>query len=214
MGGQTWPGPQKPIDNPLLYPREALSVQKPCLPWPGHGNNAHDLAVQHFAPGFALAQAPPIPATVFSIVDIAEWKTLCVRGDPCLPPAESAHYLVNLLSICAGLLGVIALLLLWRLRGLYAQMQNDQLSLQQAEHALLLTRRQIEQMRADRQHIEDQERRRLGRDLHDDLGQYLLTLKMDVANLQANTGDGTPAWSRPCSSWPAISTRASRPCAA
>ena len=33
---------------------------------------------------------------------------------------ESATHLINLLSTCAVLLGMIALLLLWRLRELYA----------------------------------------------------------------------------------------------
>lgn len=105
--------------------------------------------------------------------------------------SESATHLVNLLSACAMLLGVIALLLLWRLRELYAQMQDDQITLQRAEHALHLARRQLGQMAAERQHIQAEERRRLARDLHDDLGQYLLTLKMDVASLQANTDRAT-----------------------
>ncbi|OBV38822.1 sensor histidine kinase [Janthinobacterium psychrotolerans] len=105
--------------------------------------------------------------------------------------SESAYHLVNLLVICAGLLGAVALLLLWRLRGLYAQMRDEQLTLQQAEHALHLARRQIGQLAADRLHIQARERRRLGRDLHDDLGQYLLTLKLDVANLQANVNGAT-----------------------
>ena len=91
-----------------------------------------------------------------------------------------------LLMVCAMLLIALALLL-WR------------------QHRLALRQRALEQLRADAEQTRlasgqrkarEQERRRIGRDIHDDLGQHLLTLKIDLAMLQASTHGATPQLAR------------------
>ncbi|MEG1325470.1 MAG: sensor histidine kinase [Janthinobacterium sp.] len=87
-----------------------------------------------------------------------------------------------LMLICAILLGVLALLL-WR------------------QHRLALRLQALEQLRADAEQARlangqrkarEQERLRIGRDIHDDLGQHLLTLKIDLSMLQTGTHGAAP----------------------
>ena len=91
-----------------------------------------------------------------------------------------------LLLVCAILLVALALLL-WR------------------QHRLALRQRALEQLRADAEQTRlasgqrkarEQERLRIGRDIHDDLGQHLLTLKIDLSMLQASTHGATPQLAR------------------
>ncbi|KAB8066739.1 sensor histidine kinase [Janthinobacterium violaceinigrum] len=92
----------------------------------------------------------------------------------------------SLMTACALLLGALALLL-WR------------------QHRLALRLQALEQQRADagqarlaceQRKAREQERLRIGRDIHDDLGQHLLTLKIDLAMLQASTHGATPLLAR------------------
>lgn len=101
----------------------------------------------------------------------------------------NAAHAVNLLTASSSLLGLIALLLLWRQRRLDAVAQAERRLRQQAEHALHDAQRRLCRLAGQLQQVGLQERRRLGRDIHDDLGQHLLTLKMEIASLQAS-GDG------------------------
>ena len=87
-----------------------------------------------------------------------------------------------LLMVCALLLVALALAL-WR------------------QHRLALRQRALEQLRADAEQTRlasaqckarEQERLRIGRDIHDDLGQHLLTLKIDLAMLQTSTHGAAP----------------------
>ena len=91
-----------------------------------------------------------------------------------------------LLVVCVILLLALALLL-WR------------------QHRLALRQRALEQLRADAEQTRlasgqrkarEQERLRIGRDIHDDLGQHLLTLKIDLSMLQASTQGATPQLAR------------------
>jgi PAS domain S-box-containing protein len=51
---------------------------------------------------------------------------------------------------------------------------------------------QLRRLSAHQRHIKEVERKRIARDIHDDLGQNLLALKMDVATLHARTGNAHP----------------------
>lgn len=83
---------------------------------------------------------------------------------------------------CAVLLGALVLLL-WRQYRLALRLQALEMLRAEAEQARL----------AGEQHkARAQERLRIGRDIHDDLGQHLLTLKIDLAMLQTSTHDAAP----------------------
>lgn len=90
--------------------------------------------------------------------------------------------LFNLVSGCAVLLGLLALLLLWR------------------QHQLSGAHFRLHRLKREQQQLceqeREQERRRIGRDIHDDLGQHLLTLKLDLAMLQKNAHGTYPLLAR------------------
>lgn len=97
---------------------------------------------------------------------------------------------IDVIIAGAVMLAGIALLLLWRQR----RLRSDLLSLDQkltherdgrelAEQALADTRQQVSRLSASQQSLRDAERRRIARDLHDDMGQHLLAMTFDIANL-------------------------------
>ncbi|KKO64690.1 Oxygen sensor histidine kinase NreB [Janthinobacterium sp. KBS0711] len=87
-----------------------------------------------------------------------------------------------LMLVCAILLGALALLL-WRQHRLALRLE-----------ALEQLREEAEQVRlsSGQQQAREQERLRIGRDIHDDLGQHLLTLKIDLSMLQTSTHGAAP----------------------
>ena len=101
-------------------------------------------------------------------------------------PLVQASLPWSLMAACALPPGALALLL-WR------------------QHRLFQRQRTLEQLRADAEQTRlasaqrkarEQERLRIGRDIHDDLGQHLLTLKIDLSMLQASTHGATPQLAR------------------
>jgi signal transduction histidine kinase len=95
-------------------------------------------------------------------------------------------------TIVAGacLLACVALVLLWRqyrqraeLAALRRMLAQEREQRQLAEQALADTRQQVGRLGASQQSLRDAERRRIARDLHDDLGQHLMALGMDLRAL-------------------------------
>jgi len=106
--------------------------------------------------------------------------------------ATGAAVQLEVIVVCACLLGLIALALLYRqwrqerqMAHLRRSLQHEQEQRQHAEHALVETRSQLCQARSERERIQLDERQRIARDLHDDLGQQLLALTMEVCAIAA-----------------------------
>jgi len=111
---------------------------------------------------------------------------------------HSAPQLNEIDVIVAGacVLAWLTLYMLWRqrrllgtLHRLQARLGRERATREQAEQALADTRRQVCHLSASQQSLRDAERRRIARDLHDDLGQHLLTLGLELRAL----GAGHPA---------------------
>ncbi|MET0268020.1 MAG: sensor histidine kinase [Duganella sp.] len=90
-------------------------------------------------------------------------------------------------------LACCTLILLWRQRRqqrlldrLHARAQRERGTREQLEQALTDTRRQVCHLSASQQSLRDAERRRIARDLHDDLGQHLLLLGLELRALGAS----------------------------
>lgn len=61
-----------------------------------------------------------------------------------------------------------------------------------AEEALRHSQAELRQLAANLERVKEDERKRIAQDIHDDLGQNLLALKMDVATLLTRTGEAHP----------------------
>ena len=123
-----------------------------------------------------------LPYRLSILACLAASALAALHAVPMLP----ADTLATLMAACDILLGALTLLL-WR------------------QHRLALRREALEQLRADAEQTRqasaqrkarEQERLRIGRDIHDDLGQHLLTLKIDLSMLQASTQGATPLLAR------------------
>jgi signal transduction histidine kinase len=123
-----------------------------------------------------------LPYRLSILACLAAGALACLHAVPMLEADTPA----TLMAACDVLLGALALLL-WR------------------QHHVALRMQALEQLRADaeqnrlaseQQKARQQERLRIGRDIHDDLGQHLLTLKIDLSMLQTSTHDATPLLAR------------------
>ncbi|RFP11042.1 sensor histidine kinase [Duganella sp. BJB488] len=97
---------------------------------------------------------------------------------------------IDVIVAGAVLLAGIALFMLWRQRRLRAALTATDAALARersrrelADQALADTRAQVCRLNTSQQSLRDAERRRIARDLHDDMGQHLLAMTFDVAKL-------------------------------
>ncbi|MBB3122083.1 sensor histidine kinase [Pseudoduganella violacea] len=105
------------------------------------------------------------------------------------PPAMQ----IEVLALCAMLLSLLVLTLLWRLRrqqhtlhGLQAQLTASHKHQDESERRLLEAHQQLCALAAKQDHVCHGERLRIARDIHDDLGQYMLALQLEICVLRRN----------------------------
>ncbi|MFM9433597.1 signal transduction histidine kinase [Janthinobacterium sp. CG_23.3] len=117
--------------------------------------------------------------------------TSCVVGGIALAALAS---LVELAELVTTLLPVALLALLWRWcrrddapPGLRRQLARERALRTGAEQALRASQARLTQLEARHHRVKEDERRRIGRDIHDDLGQNLLALKIDISMLHVGS---------------------------
>jgi signal transduction histidine kinase len=82
---------------------------------------------------------------------------------------------------------------------LQAQRRADLLHInerKQAEQALRQSQEELRQLASYQERIKEDERKRIAREIHDELGQNLLALRIDIAMLHARTGNTHPRLNR------------------
>ena len=65
----------------------------------------------------------------------------------------------------------------------------DVTKMKNAEAQILAYNNQLKHLTANLQNIREEERKRIGREVHDELGQWLTVLKMEVSRIQKIKGD-------------------------
>jgi signal transduction histidine kinase len=79
-----------------------------------------------------------------------------------------------------------------QLRASNAQLKNEVAERQQAQRRLEESQTQLRQLSAHLQGAREEERTRIAREIHDELGQALTALKMDLSGLQRSLDRQTP----------------------
>lgn len=82
---------------------------------------------------------------------------------------------------------------------LQTQRERDQKSIRErkrAEDALRQSREELRQLASYQDRVKEDERKRIAREIHDELGQNLLALRIDVSMLEARTGNTHPKLNR------------------
>jgi signal transduction histidine kinase len=79
-----------------------------------------------------------------------------------------------------------------KMREVIAQLQGEIVERKSAEEALRQSQAVLRELAAYQEQIREDERKRIAREIHDDLGQNLLALRLDVSVLHARTGERHP----------------------
>ncbi|MDB5796680.1 MAG: response regulator [Paucimonas sp.] len=115
--------------------------------------------------------------------------------------------LADPVAIVLGLGALAASLLLWPLAGraraepqlamqqlqdAVRQLEIEVVERKRAERELQKSREQLRQLSAYQEQVKEDERKRIAREIHDELGQNLMALRIDIAMLEARTADRHP----------------------
>src|SRR5471030_3006637 len=204
-----------PVDNPLLYPRrrpagisrpaggdyllnerKILIFRNAALQQQGYVVGAPRIAGASTCYGGFMRLLPPtmLPMTILA--------GAILSGAMLATPPLSAPMAWRVEAMMAGaaLLAAVALWLAWRhyrlrvtVAELHTELTRERALRGGAEQALIDTHASLCRLAAQQGDVQNAERRRIARDIHDDLGQHLLTLKMDIATLQAGAAIQTLA---------------------
>ena len=124
-----------------------------------------------------------LPVRLGILACLAAGTALSLHAGQAAEPLALDTTPLNLVTACAIFLGVLATLLLWRQHRLAVRLHVQEQRRNGAEQSRI----------AGEQHkARLQERLRIGRDIHDDLGQHLLTLKIDLSMLQSSVSGTAP----------------------
>lgn len=83
-----------------------------------------------------------------------------------------------------------------QLQDMIRQLEHEIAERKRVEEALQQSRRLLRQLAAYQERVKEDERKRIAREIHDDLGQNLMALRIDVSILQARTGKTHPLLNR------------------
>ncbi|WP_232429404.1 sensor histidine kinase [Noviherbaspirillum autotrophicum] len=134
---------------------------------------------------------------------------LFAGGSSYLASAATAWYpgpwLGAITRIAAVISATLTAVLLWwlipkilrlptsaQLRTLVTQLEHEIAERSQVEEALRQSQETLRELAAYQERIREDERKRIAREIHDELGQTLLALRLDVSMLHARTGERHP----------------------
>lgn len=79
-----------------------------------------------------------------------------------------------------------------QLHQVICQLEHEVLERKRAEQELQKSQELLRQLSAYQERVKEDERKRIAREIHDELGQNLMALRIDIAMLEARTGDAHP----------------------
>lgn len=123
-------------------------------------------------------------------------------------PQYPLHWFDAAVKFLTALISIAAMLFLWRavisapgatpkntkqLHDVIRQLEHEVNERRRAEQALHSSQEMLHQLVAYQERVKEDERKRIAREIHDELGQNLMALRIDVSVLQARVADVQPA---------------------
>jgi signal transduction histidine kinase len=115
------------------------------------------------------------------------------------------HWLDAAARAVAAVASVVTAILLWplmartlkvpskrQLRNAIGQLEHEIAERRRVEEALRQSKETLRELAAHQERIREDERKRIAREIHDELGQNLLALRLDVSTLHTRAGDRRP----------------------
>ena len=124
--------------------------------------------------------------SVWTISHPSTWLNVSVRGVAAAAAAATAVMLWPLIP------RILRLPSPARMRLAIDQLQHEIDERRKAEDALRQSQATLRELAAYQERIREDERKRIAREIHDELGQNLLALRLDVSALHARAGDRHP----------------------
>jgi signal transduction histidine kinase len=144
------------------------------------------------------------PAAVFAVLAFAIATSYLMSN---WMPWQPLHWTAATVKGVTALISIAAMIFLWRailkaletkprstqeLHDVIRQLEHEVNERRRAEQALHKSRELLHQLVAYQERVKEDERKRIAREIHDELGQNLMALRIDVSVLQARIAEVHP----------------------